>query len=675
VIKPADVEIKIMHPFTAETSPWMREIDKQFIRGRQALLCGNVNDRFLYGREQGGGPRSDYVSVHDFLKAYFAAEGYELVLTYDTVDGLQTIDPGVMQPLLERILAQGYGGGGSTPSSGTSPTPSATGQPAAAAGRNPPGAFAADAPTSPAPPRRMPTTAGAALQPNQALDVLRTVLSQKKVAAGVIIRYGDKLFGDPQRQSPEELRNLICLKKMVEEAADLPAGHPLVGRKNALVIVAHNLGDVPNWLYRNNPLTSVIQATPPGKEERLCFFRRFHRNFFGAGDLPPAELEILLAQLADLTDGMTAWDLDGIRRTSAAERITLAKPRELVDYYKYGSREDAWESLDAERIRTARQRMAARVIGQPAAIDAVVSMMAEARINVRMTETSAKAGRPKGVFFFVGATGVGKTELAKAISELIFGDDTAFHRFDMSEYSEPHAAEKLTGSPPGYIGHEEGGQLTSIVRRRPYIVLLFDEIEKAHQSVMDKFLQILEDGRLTDGKGETVYFSQAVIIFTSNIGAGTLKLRMPDGGGLPSYDEVKRHFDDEVKRHFTEKLNPPRPELLGRFGENILTFDILRPEHIAGICNKFFSGLKASALAKRQLTLQTPDDGVVRMIQTRMAEGDNMLFGGRRIKMLLESCVERPLNRWIFFNQPPSGTTVAIIPQPGRNEVEFQISS
>ena len=159
-------------------------------------------------------------------KAYFAAEGYELILTYDTVDGLQTIDPGVMQPLWERILAQGYGGGGSTPSSGTSPTPSAAGQPAAAVGRNPPGAFAADAPTAPAAPRRMPTTAGAALQPNQALDVLRTVLSQKQVAAAVIIRYGDKLFGDPQRQSPEELRNLICLKKMVEEEADLPAGHP-----------------------------------------------------------------------------------------------------------------------------------------------------------------------------------------------------------------------------------------------------------------------------------------------------------------------------------------------------------------------------------------------------------------------------------------------------------------
>lgn len=645
-----------MHPFTTESSTWMREVDKQLVRGRQVLLYGNVFDRFLYARQQQGDQRSDYVSLTEFLKLYFQTEGYDLVVSYDLVDGLQTADPGVMQPLLDRIVVQAQGG---------APTPT----PAAATGRSSPAGFSAD-PSTGAPARRMPTASGASLPPNQALDALRTVLTQNQIGAAVIVRYGDKLFGDPNRQSPDELQNLIRLKKMLNEAADLAPGHPLVGRKNALVLVANQLGDVPPWLYHNDPLTAVVQVAAPGKEERTCFFRRFHRNFFDAADLPAPQLEDLMSQLADLTDGLTAWDLDGIRRTSATERISIDKPRELVDYYKYGSREDPWEKLDAARIRNAQQRIESRVIGQPAAIDAVVSMLAEARENIRMTEVSAKSGRPKGVFFLVGSTGVGKTELAKALTELLYNDETAFARFDMSEYSEPHSAEKLTGSPPGYVGHEEGGQLTGIVRRRPYIVLLFDEIEKAHPSVMNKFLQILEDGRLTDGKGETVYFSQTVIIFTSNIGASTLQLRDPSGGGLVAYDAIKRHFEAEVRQHFSAKL-----EMLNRLGGNVLTFDILRPEHVAGICNKFLGGLVASAQAKRSLRLQFPDDGVLRMVQTSMAAGDNLLFGGRKIKTLLESTVERPLNRWVFFHQPPAGTTIAIMPQPGREEVDFQIVS
>src|SRR6185312_6940135 len=194
----------------------------------------------------------------------------------------------------------------------------------------------------------------------------------------------------------------------------------------------------------------------------------------------------------DLTDGLTAWDLEAIRRTSRAERIPVVGPKALVDYYKYGRRDDPWERLDPARIRTAREQLSRRVIGQAAAVDAVVRMLLSARVGISLAGGSAKAGKPKGTFFFVGPTGVGKTELAKALCEFLFGDDTAFARFDMSEYAEQHAAEKLTGSPPGYVGYEEGGHLTNRVRERPFSLLLFDEIEKAHGRVMDKFLQVLE---------------------------------------------------------------------------------------------------------------------------------------------------------------------------------------
>ncbi|MHB9308697.1 AAA family ATPase, partial [Fusobacterium polymorphum] len=152
--------------------------------------------------------------------------------------------------------------------------------------------------------------------------------------------------------------------------------------------------------------------------------------------------------------------------------------------------------------------------------------------------------------FFVGPTGVGKTELAKSLASFIFGDENACIRFDMSEYNHEHSDQRLVGAPPGYVGYEAGGQLTNAVKEKPFCVLLFDEIEKAHGRILDKFLQILEDGRLTDGKGETVYFSETIIIFTSNIGAAEV-----DSNIEPK--EVKKQFVEKVQKHFIEVLRRP----------------------------------------------------------------------------------------------------------------------
>jgi ATP-dependent Clp protease ATP-binding subunit ClpA len=482
----------------------------------------------------------------------------------------------------------------------------------------------------------------------------------------MIVHFADQLTSHSDHLPESERSLIVQLKKVLHNVGYNQSG-ALAGRPNLLTLVAAHLGKVPAWFYQDNPLLALVQIPRPSWLERKSFLSNFAKHFHEGEKLPPEKIPEIAREFADLTDGLTAWDLESVRRTSRAEQLTVAQPKALVDYYKYGRRDDPWERLDPARIRVAQEELGKRVIGQPSAVDAVVRMLLSARIGITLAGGSAKKGKPKGTFFFVGPTGVGKTELAKALSEFLFGDDSAFARFDMSEYAEQHAAEKLTGSPPGYVGYEEGGHLTNRVRERPFSLLLFDEIEKAHGRVMDKFLQVLEDGRLTDGKGQTAFFSQSVVIFTSNIGSDTLDLS-PSGEGLPRYEAVRDHYLAAVRSHFTR---PPaqgglgRPELLNRLGDNILVFDMLRPEYTAGICKKFLALLAESAKERSGLILDYPDGSVVEMIRREMDTASNLLFGGRRIKSLLETLVEQPLNQWIFFNSPRPATRLSLTVESG----------
>lgn len=649
------------HFIPDQSSPWMSEFHKHLVRGKHVLLYGNVLDHFYL--TPAGDTQGRYVSVPEFLRHYFRDEGYEVIGHYDIVDGLSFSDPSAMRPIFDGIVATAKGGSApdGTPSSGPhlSPRPGAT-------------AYAAPPRTDSPAPRNIPRAGGQAtpllLLPDQALDGIRHLLSQPRVAGATVVDYSDKLFGDAKHQTEAELRLLVRLKKIVQTAAFLEKGHRLCGRKNALVIVGAQLGAIPPWFYQDNPFVALLQIPKPRREERARYIHTHLADFRDGQSLNPEEAVKVEQEFADLTDGLTTWDLDAIWRTSIAENVSIVSPKSLVDYYKYGQRDDPWERLDAAKIRHAQAQLEARVIGQQFAIQKVVDMLPAARVGLSMSEVTAQAGKPKGVFFFVGPTGVGKTELAKALTGLIFSDDAAFDRYDMSEYKEQHSAEKLAGSPPGYVGYDEGGRLTNRMRERPFSVLLFDEIEKAHPLVMDKFLQILEDGRLTDSKGQTAYFSQAVIIFTSNIGSDRLD-QLQSGnrdGAQPAFAELEQHYKDAVRRHFTQ--GPPqglgRPELLNRLGDNIVVFDLLRPEHVEGICNKFLTALEQAARNKRRLEISFDRQRIVAMVRSLMEKDGKMSSGGRGIKTLLEQIVERPLNRWVFYQNPPENAQLAITPGP-----------
>ncbi|WP_407493640.1 ATP-dependent chaperone ClpB [Pseudooceanicola sp. MF1-13] len=278
-----------------------------------------------------------------------------------------------------------------------------------------------------------------------------------------------------------------------------------------------------------------------------------------------------------------------------------------------------------------------RVIGQNAAVRAVANSVRRARAGLN------DENRPLGSFLFLGPTGVGKTELTKAVAEFLFDDDSAMVRIDMSEFMEKHSVARLIGAPPGYVGYDEGGVLTEAVRRRPYQVVLFDEVEKAHPDVFNVLLQVLDDGVLTDGQGRTVDFKQTLIILTSNLGAQALS-QLPEGADA---GEAKRDVMDAVKAHF-------RPEFLNRLDE-IIVFDRLGRQDMGGIVDIQLSRL-LKRLANRDIRLEL-DDAARKWLAD---EGYDPVFGARPLKRVIQKAIQDPLAEAILAGDVKDGDTVPI---------------
>jgi ATP-dependent Clp protease ATP-binding subunit ClpA len=307
----------------------------------------------------------------------------------------------------------------------------------------------------------------------------------------------------------------------------------------------------------------------------------------------------------------------------------------LLNLYKLGDQRSPWEELSEDKLRRVEELLTQRVIGQGEAVKHAATMMIRAYLGMAGLQHSGKRSKPKGVMFFVGPTGVGKTELAKTIAEFLFGDESAFIRFDMSEYNHEHSDQKLIGAPPGYVGFEQGGQLTNAVRKKPFSVLLFDEIEKAHGRILDKFLQILEDGRLTDSRGETVYFSECVIIFTSNIGAAD----MPDTDDCCA---IKGHFISAVENHFVNTLN--RPEILNRLGDNIVCFNKISDNSFRkSILKKKLSPLEAHLKERFGVTIKVCESAYESFLNSAKTRD-----GGRGLLNSMERMLINPLSRFVF---------------------------
>ncbi len=294
-----------------------------------------------------------------------------------------------------------------------------------------------------------------------------------------------------------------------------------------------------------------------------------------------------------------------------------------------------------------------RVIGQDEAVDAVAEAVIRSRSGL------SDPNRPIGSFIFLGPTGVGKTELARALAEYLFDDERALIRIDMSEYQERHTVARLIGAPPGYVGFEEGGQLTEAVRRRPYSVVLFDEVEKAHTDVFNVFLQILDDGRLTDGQGRTIDFRNTIVIMTSNVGSDRI---LDFKGSLDGadYAVMRATVLDELRRHF-------RPEFLNRVDETIV-FHALTEEQLMQIVEIQLRRVR-ERLEDRRISLDVADDAKRHLVRS----GYDATYGARPLKRTIQRELETSLGRKILAGDIPDGSMVEIGYDRVRGEVTFTV--
>jgi ATP-dependent Clp protease ATP-binding subunit ClpB len=293
-----------------------------------------------------------------------------------------------------------------------------------------------------------------------------------------------------------------------------------------------------------------------------------------------------------------------------------------------------------------------RVIGQDEAVLAVSEAVMRARSGLKDPR------RPIGSFIFLGPTGVGKTELARALAEFLFDDEHAMIRIDMSEYQEKHTVSRLIGAPPGYVGYDEGGQLTEAVRRRPYSVVLFDEIEKAHHDVFNTLLQVLDDGRLTDGQGRTVDFKNVLVIMTSNIGSH----RILDYRGAfegEAYRRMKETVIEELRHAF-------RPEFLNRLDE-IIVFHALNEEQLKQIVEVQLATLR-KRLEERHITLALSDAAKTRLVRN----GYDPNYGARPLKRAIQREIETPLAKQILAGHVRDGQSLYVDVDPAGDGLRFE---
>ncbi|MCU1423503.1 MAG: ATPase protein [Microbacteriaceae bacterium] len=585
---------------TAERTPaWVREIDLAFPVTAQFVVAGNIRDVHLVP-DHG---RTEARTTEQLVVGLLDSHGYDLVYAYDPVDGIRLLfeREGVVG---DDFFSSGHLGRA---------TSSATGRLA---------------------------------------DLIRNARAPQSPHVAVIVSYASRLWAEEEHAGPD-LRSLLAIAEKQANGDDgLEPRNP--GRFDcALFWLADHPQDAPSWLTRA-PGVRLVNIPLPSLGVRAAA-----AALFLARMPQPDENGAAATVLADLSPGMTIRELDSVVTFASEHGVDPSRMDEAIRSYRLGVPDSPWsDPLLLDRLAHGEQTIGKRVLGQSRAVEQALTVLTRSAMGLTGAQfDGSSSGRPQGILFFAGPTGVGKTELAKALAEILFGAQDAYIRFDMSEFSAEHSEARLIGAPPGYVGHYSGGELTNAVRERPFSILLFDEIEKAHPRILDKFLQILEDGRLTDGSGETVYFSESVIVFTSNLGTSRSTSDDDDFAQWgDDYTDTRAKVRRAIDRHFSERLQ--RPELLSRIGDNVVVFDFISEAVGRALVDKYLAAVVRRVLARRGLTL-TIDDTVARAVADHAVA--DLSFGGRGVGSVVESMFVNPLTRALATEHPSGAVTASAL--------------
>ena len=588
---------------------WLADLSRTLPIRSQFVISGNIRDTFLASVAG----RTALVPLHRALWETLRAQGFGLMLVYDPADGIRAYpDAPEQRQLAGRLFDLKLDGGAQM------------------------------------------------LSLESLTNLMRKLTAERQARCALALDFASRLTRQPSQLSEAEQRFFVIAEKLSLHAAPIvPAeggGAPLF---NPIIWLLNRAQDLPSWLTLDSERVASLVIPKPDFEARMAAARQLAPLFAGFDEAEPPMRERFLKTFADGAEGMSLSALADITQLAGCQRLGVADIEDAVRCYKVGALDNPWKKdYLRDKVRGAEDVIEERVKGQHAAVVKTLDILKRSIIGLTGAQARSGGNRPRGVLFFAGPSGVGKTELAKTLTQLIFGNESAYLRFDMSEFAEEHTGARLLGAPPGYIGFDAGGELTNAVREKPFSVVLFDEIEKAHPRILDKFLQILEDGRLTDGRGDTAYFSESIIVFTSNLG-----IFVEDAHGQrvqnvkpgDSYETVEARVRGAIGDYFKYRLS--RPEILNRIGDNIVVFNFITPEVGEQIFDGMLKNIAQRLRNELKLRLTLTAD-IRRKLLLRSTE--DLSNGGRGIGNVLESAFINPLSRALFEHKLEGRQTVAV---------------